>query len=556
MSEDRYPPNFISGHIEADLAANRVSGRVRTRFPPEPNGYLHIGHAKAICLNFGLAADFGGLTNLRFDDTNPLQEDTEFVEAIQEDIRWLGFAWDELHFASDYFDELFALALQLIRDGKAYVDDLNQDEIREYRGTLTQPGRNSPFRDRSIEENLDLFQRMQKGEFADGEKVLRMKLDMASPNINLRDPVLYRIRHAIHHRTGDKWCIYPMYDYTHCLSDALEGITHSLCDLSYEDHRPLYDRILQDTNMHGAPRQIEFARLSLAHTVMSKRYLRRLVEEGLVDGWDDPRMPTLAGLRRRGFPPSALRDFCRRIGISKADNLVDLQILEAAARDALEPIALRVMGVLHPLKIVLTNYSENAATRLQLPNHPKDESLGSRSLSFGRELYIEQEDFRENANRKYRRLTLGGKVRLRGAYVIQAEEVVRDEAGNIRELHCTYDPYTLGKNPPGEKPRGVIHWVDAATCLAAEVRLFAPLFIPEAPDPSSENYLELLNPDSCRKVQGLVEAGLAANDTSRFYQFERLGYFKLDSSSRSHALVFNRTLSLRDSVKMTAEQSA
>ena len=543
---EKYPPNFISRFIEADLA-RQPGQQVRTRFPPEPNGYLHIGHAKAICLNFGIARDFGGVTNLRFDDTNPLQEDTEFVAAIQEDIRWLGFEWDQLHFASDYFDQLYEFALQLIRDGKAYVDSLNQSQIREYRGTLTEPGNNSPYRERSVQENLDLFQRMKAGEFADGDHVLRMKLDMAAPNINLRDPTLYRIRHARHHRTGDSWCIYPLYDFTHCLSDALEGITHSLCDLTYEDHRPLYDRIVMEVGIKPVPRQIEFSRLNMNHTVMSKRYLRRLVQDGLVDGWDDPRMPTLSGMRRRGYPPAAIRDFCRRIGVAKADSSVELSMLEAVVREVLEPVAYRVLAVLDPLKLVITNYPSDQETLLEIRNHPKDADLGVRQVSFGREIYIEREDFMETAGRRYKRLVLGGRVRLRGAYVIQADQVIRDAAGGIREVHCSYLPDTLGRNPQAGKPRGVIHWVCAATGVPAEVRLMAPLFTESQPNTDALEYSQLINADSCRTVNAVVEASLSANEADRSFQFERIGYFRIDDRSRPEALVFNRTVSLRDS---------
>jgi len=441
-NDEKYPPNFIRNLIKHDVESGKNGGRVVTRFPPEPNGYLHIGHAKAICLSFGMAREFGGTTNLRFDDTNPLKESTEFMESMKEDIHWLGFDWHEERNASDYFEQLYQFAEQLIQEGKAYVDSLSAEEIREYRGTLTRPGKDSPYRNRTPEENLDLFRRMRAGEFADGEHVLRLKIDMASPNMNMRDPTIYRIRHARHHKTGDAWCIYPLYDYTHCISDSLEGITHSLCDLSFEDHRPLYDWVLDELKMNCHPQQIEFSRLNLQYTVMSKRKLKQLVEEKLVDGWDDPRLPTLAGLRRRGYTPASIRDFCRRIGVTKSDNNVELALLENCIREDLEDTAPRVMGVLDPLKVVIDNYPEGGVEGLTVANHPKDESMGARSVPFTREIYIDRSDFREEANRKYKRLVTGGEVRLRYAYVVKAVDVVKDADGNITELRLSYRDYS------------------------------------------------------------------------------------------------------------------
>lgn len=544
---DKYPPNFIRTIIEKDVASGKNEGQVMTRFPPEPNGYLHIGHAKAICLSFGMAQEFGGRTNLRFDDTNPLKESVEFTEAIKRDIAWLGFEWHEERNASDYFEELYLFAERLISEGKAYVDSLDAEEIREYRGTLKEPGKNSPYRDRSPEENLDLFRRMRAGEFADGEHVLRLKIDMASPNINMRDPTIYRIRHVTHHQTGDKWCIYPMYDYTHCISDSLEGITHSLCDLSFEDHRPLYDWVLDELAMNCHPQQIEFSRLNLQYTVMSKRKLKQLVENGLVDGWDDPRMPTIAGLRRRGYTPGSIRDFCRRIGVTKSDNNVELALLESVIREHLDAGAPRAMGVLNPLKVTITNYPEGQVESLTVPNHPKDESMGTRTVPFTREVYIDREDFREEANRKYKRLVSGGEVRLRSAYVIKAEEVIKDDNGEIIELRCSYDPDTLGKNPEGRKVRGVIHWVSATEGLPAEIRLFEPLFTTDFPDASDQEYTDLINPGSLTVQHGFVEPSLGNAPSDARYQFEREGYFCADSKhSTPEHLVFNRVVGLRD----------
>ena len=544
---EKYPVNFIRHIMEQDVASDKNGGAVVTRFPPEPNGFLHIGHAKAICLSFGLAKDFGGKTNLRFDDTNPLKESVEFVNAIKTDIAWLGFEWDEERYASDYFDQLYDLAETLIKNEKAYVDSLSGEDIRKYRGTLTEVGKNSPYRNRAVEENLSLFRRMRAGEFSDGELVLRLKIDMSSPNINMRDPTIYRIRHVAHHQTGDKWCIYPMYDYTHCLSDSLEGITHSLCDLSFEDHRPLYDWVLDELEMPSHPQQIEFSRLNLQYTLMSKRKLKQLVDLSFVDGWDDPRLPTIAGLRRRGYTPKSIRDFCRRIGVTKSDNNVELAVLESCIRDDLEINAPRVMGIMNPLKIIINNFPEGSAEMLDAPNHPKDEKMGYRKLPFTREVYIDRYDFREEANRKYKRLVMGDEVRLRYGYVIRAEEIIRDQKGEISEVYCTYDPGTLGKNPEDRKVRGVIHWVSATECLQAQIRLFEPLFKIDAPDSSDQDKLELLNSDSIKICEGFVEKSLITATMDQSFQFEREGYFCLDSKlSKPKRLVFNRVVSLRD----------
>ena len=546
--EEKYPNNFIRTIIAKDVQSGKSDGRVMTRFPPEPNGYLHIGHAKAICLSFGMAAEFGGATNLRFDDTNPLKESMEFKDAIKRDIKWLGFEWQEEKNASDYFEELYLFAERLIGEGKAYVDSLDSDQLRKYRGTLTKPGINSPYRDRAVEENLDLFRRMRAGDFEDGEHVLRLKIDMASPNINMRDPAIYRIRHVSHHQTGDEWCIYPMYDYTHCVSDSLEGITHSLCDLSFEDHRPLYDWVLDELVMNCHPQQIEFSRLNLQFTVMSKRKLKQLVEEQLVDGWDDPRLPTIAGLRRRGYTPASIRDFCRRIGVTKSDNNVELAALQSCIRDDLEETAPRVMGVLNPLRLVIENYPDDAEEMLVAANHPKNESMGTRQLGFCREIYIDREDFRESANKKYKRLVLGSEVRLRYGYVIKAHQIVLDSRGVIAEIRCTYDPDTLGKNPEGRKVRGVIHWVSARHSVAAEIRVYEPLFTVDFPDADSRDYQELINPESLTVCKGYVESALADADSEYRCQFEREGYFCPDSRfSKPGDLVFNRIVPLRDS---------
>lgn len=544
---EKYPNNFIRNIIEKDVADGKNGGAVMTRFPPEPNGYLHIGHAKAICLSFGMAEDFGGETNLRFDDTNPLKESVEFINAIKRDIEWLGFKWKEERYASDYFPQLYQFAEQLIKEGKAYVDSLSADEIREYRGTLTAPGKDSPYRDRSVDENLDLFRRMKAGEFPDGEHILRLKIDMASPNINMRDPAIYRIRHVEHHQTGNEWCIYPMYDYTHCVSDSLEGITHSLCDLSFEDHRPLYDWVLDELAMNCHPQQIEFSRLNLQFTVMSKRKLRQLVEEGMVDGWDDPRLPTISGLRRRGYTPAAIRDFCRRIGVTKSDNNVELALLQSVIREDLEDSAPRVFGVLNPLKLVIENFPEGEKVGLSVANHPKDESMGTRALNFTREVYIDRDDFREEANKKYKRLVLGSEVRLRYGFVIKAESVIRDDSGEITEVRCTYDPDTLGKNPEGRKVRGVIHWVSAEEALPAEIRVYEPLFTVDFPDADDRDYHELMNPESLVVHRGFVEPSLIDATLDDRFQFEREGYFCIDSKdSGAGNLVFNRVVGLRD----------
>ena len=545
--DEKYPSNFIRTIIEKDVAAGKNSGKVVTRFPPEPNGFLHIGHAKAICLSFGMAKEFAGATYLRFDDTNPSKESIEFADSMKEDISWLGFEWLEVRNASDYFDQLYVFAEQLIEDAKAYVDSQSADEIRAMRGSLTDAGKNSPYRDRTVAENLDLFRRMRGGEFADGEHVLRLKIDMASPNINMRDPAIYRIRHVKHHQTGDKWCIYPLYDYTHCISDSLEGITHSLCDLGFEAHRPLYDWVLDNIDVNCHPQQIEFSRLNLQYTVMSKRKLKQLVEENLVDGWDDPRLPTIAGLRRRGYTPTALRDFCRRIGVTKSDNNVELALLQSVIREDLEDTAPRVMGVVNPIKLVIENYALDKVEMLTVTNHPKLESLGTRQLPFTGEAYIDREDFREEANRKYKRLVLGGEVRLRYGYVIKAEKVIKNDAGEIIEIRCTYDPDTLGKNPEGRKVRGVIHWVSASRCHPAEIRLFDPLFTVDFPDASDQDYHDLMNPGSITINQGFVEESLSEASVSERFQFEREGYFCIDSKdSRREQLVFNRVVGLRD----------
>jgi glutaminyl-tRNA synthetase len=551
--EKSAPSNFIRQIIDQDLRAGKNEGRVHTRFPPEPNGYLHIGHAKSIVLNFGLAEDYQGQCNLRFDDTNPHKENVEFVDSIQDDVRWLGYDWqDRLFYASDYFQQLYDFALELIRAGKAYVCDLDAERMREYRGTLKEPGRPSPYRKRSVEENLDLFARMKAGEFADGERVLRARIDMASPNMNMRDPTLYRIRHGvIHHQTGEAWCIYPMYDYTHPISDALEGITHSLCTLEFEDHRPLYDWVLDNITIPCHPQQIEFSRLNLEYTVMSKRKLTQLVEEGFVEGWDDPRMPTIAGLRRRGYTPAAIRDFCGRVGITKSDNLVEMGVLENCLREDLDAHAPRRMAVLHPLKLVIENYPQEGEEWLMAPNHPKDESLGTRQIPFCREVYIDQADFREEANKKYKRLVSGGEVRLRNAYVIKCEEVLKNNQGDIVELRCSYDPETLGRNPEGRKVKGVIHWVSARHGVKGEVRLYDRLFSQANPDKVAEGgrFTDNLNPDSLRTLTDCyLEPALAQALVGERFQFEREGYFTPDSrEAGSDRPVFNRIVTLRDS---------
>jgi glutaminyl-tRNA synthetase len=547
-AESKAPTNFIRQIIDRDLASGKHSS-VHTRFPPEPNGYLHIGHAKSIVLNFGIGRDYHGKTNLRFDDTNPAKEEEEFVAAIKQDVEWLGYHWSDLRFASDYFEQLYDYAVELIRAGKAYVCDLNAEQVREYRGSLTEPGRESPYRDRGVEENLDLFRRMRAGEFEDGSKTLRARIDMASPNINMRDPALYRIRHGlVHHQTGDAWCIYPMYDYTHPISDAIEGITHSLCTLEFEDHRPLYDWVLDNISIDCHPQQIEFARLNLEYTVMSKRKLTELVSEGRVSGWDDPRMPTIAGLRRRGYTPKAIRDFCTVIGVTKADSTVEMGVLENAIRSDLEAAAPRRMAVLNPLKVIIRNFPAGEVERLQAPNHPKDESMGARELPLTREIFIDRDDFREEANKKYKRLVLGSEVRLRNAYVIKAEEVIKDDAGRIVEVHCSYDPDTLGVNPEGRKVRGVIHWVSADHGVATEVRLYDRLF--KVPNPGrNREYHRDLNPESLQILQDcMLEPSLAEVQEGARFQFEREGYFCRDIEvSTDGKPVFNRIVSLRDS---------
>lgn len=544
------PEHFLQRIIREDLECGRVSGPITTRFPPEPNGFLHIGHAKSICLNFGLAKDFGGHCNLRFDDTNPHKENTEFVESIQTDVRWLGYEWGgKTYFASDYFEQLYTFAQELIRNGDAYVCDLGADEIRDHRGTLTEPGRNSPYRDRSTEENLDLFARMRAGEFPDGGKLLRARIDMASPNMNMRDPALYRIRHgAVHHQTGESWCIYPMYDYTHPVSDALEGITHSICTLEFEDHRPLYDWVLGHVSVSCRPRQYEFSRLNLAYTVMSKRKLTTLVAEHLVSGWDDPRMPTLAGLRRRGYTPESIREFCTRIGVTRADNLIEMGVLEDCIRSDLNERAPRRMGVLRPLKVVLTDYPEDGDEWLVAANHPQRPELGERKIPFCRELYIEHDDFLETASKKFKRLVLGGEVRLRYGYVIRCDEIVRDTDGEISELRCSHDSKTLGSDPEGRKVRGVIHWVSARHGIDADVNLYDRLFVDESPD-ALEDFRQGVNPDSLQVLTGCrLELSLAEVPAGEAFQFERVGYFCRDSTTtEAGSAVFNRIVTLRDS---------
>ena len=537
------PRNFIQNIIDEDLEKNKEIKRIHTRFPPEPNGYLHIGHAKSICLNFGIAAEYGGLCNLRYDDTNPSKEDLEYVESIEEDVKWLGFDWeDRKYYASDYFEKMYECAEELIKAGKAFVCDLSAEEIRAYRGTLTEPGQESPYRNRSIEENLDLFRRMREGEFPDGSRTLRAKIDMASPNLNMRDPVLYRILRATHHRTGDKWCIYPMYDYAHPISDALEGITHSICTLEFEDHRPLYDWVINNLDLGAKPRQIEFARLDLTNTVMSKRKLRALVEEGVVDGWDDPRMPTISGIRRRGYTPEAIRDFCERIGVAKANSVVDISLLEHCIREDLNAKAPRVMAVLRPLKVIIVNYPEDQVEELPAENNPENPEMGTRMLPFSRELYIEQEDFMEEPPKKFFRLAPGKEVRLKHAYIIKCENVVKDEkTGEIIELHCTYDSETRsGLGQSNRKVKGTLHWVSAAHAIKAEVRLFDYLFINEGEE-------EVLNPHSLERLSScMLEPGLKKANPGDKFQFLRQGYFCVDKDSTPEKLVFNRIVSLRD----------
>jgi glutaminyl-tRNA synthetase len=543
--------NFIRDIILEDIRTGRFGGRVHTRFPPEPNGYLHIGHAKSICLNFGLAAEFGGKCNLRFDDTNPTKEESEYVESIIRDVRWLGFDWeDRLYYASDYFDQLYEWAVQLIKAGKAYVCDLSPEEIRDYRGTLTEPGRESPYRNRSVEENLELFARMRAGEFPNGARTLRAKIDMASPNLNLRDPVMYRILHAEHHRTGNKWCIYPMYDWAHGQSDSIEGITHSICTLEFEDHRPLYDWFLDQLGIYH-PQQIEFDRLNLTYTVLSKRKLATLVEKGYVRGWDDPRMPTLAGLRRRGYTPEAIRNFCARIGVSKTNGIVELSLLEHCLREDLNKRAPRVMAVLRPLKLVIDNYPEDLVEEMEAINNPEDPAMGTRKVPFSRVLYIERDDFREDPPPQYYRLAPGREVRLRWAYFVKCTGVVKDErTGEVIEIHCTYDPATRGGNAPdGRKVKATIHWVSAAHAIEAEVRLYDQLFTRPIPGGEEEggDFLEDLNPNSLEVLTGAkLEPSLRGAEVGSRYQFERLGYFCVDPDSTPELPVFNRTVALKD----------
>jgi glutaminyl-tRNA synthetase len=553
MSEtDKVPPaNFIRNIIAEDLKNNKNDGRVHTRFPPEPNGYLHIGHAKSICLNFGIAKENdSSICNLRFDDTNPEKEDVEYTDAIQEDIRWLGFDWeDRLYYASDYFEQLYEYAVQLIKDDKAYVDSLNAEQIREFRGTLTKPGRESPDRNRNIEENLDLFARMRAGEFTDGEYVLRAKIDMSSANMNMRDPSIYRIKKAHHHRTGNDWCIYPMYDYTHCISDALEGITHSLCTLEFEDHRPLYDWFLDQLPVPCHPQQIEFARLNLNYTITSKRKLNELVTEKHVSGWEDPRLPTIVGMRRRGYPPEAIRDFCERIGVTKNDTMIDMSVLENSVREVLDKSTRRVMGVLKPLRVVITNYPEDQSEEFECPYHPNQPEMGSRKVPFSKVIYIEQDDFMEDPPKKFFRLCPGREVRLRYAFFITCNEVIKNEAGEIIELHCSYDPETKGGNAPdGRKVKGTMHWVSVEHALQTEVRLYDRLFTEAEPD-KNDNWKSSLNPNSMEILGNVfVEPSLLEAEPEQCFQFERLGYFYLDHNDPAKGNpVFNRTVTLRDS---------
>jgi len=545
-NENATPVNFIRHIIDNDLKIGKNQGQVVTRFPPEPNGYLHIGHAKSICLNFGIAAAYNGTCNLRFDDTNPEKESDEYVQAIMRDVEWLGFQWNELRHASDYFEQLYDYAVQLIKEGKAYVDSSTPEQMRANRGSLTEPGKASPDRERSIEDNLDLFTRMRAGEFADGQYVLRAKIDMASPNMNMRDPTIYRIRRVHHQRTGDNWCLYPMYDYTHCISDALEGITHSICTLEFEDHRPLYDWVLDELQTPRHPQQIEFARLQLEYTIVSKRKLNQLVMEKHVNGWDDPRMPTIAGLRRAGVTPAAIRDFCERIGLTKQNSWIEMGVLEYCIREDLNENALRAMAVLQPLRVVIDNYPDDQTELLEVSNHPQKPELGKRQIPFAKTILIEQDDFAEVPPPKYKRLVEGGEVRLRGSYVIRCNEIIKDSAGNIIELRCSYDPDTLGKNPEGRKVKGVIHWVSEAHAQAAEVRLYNRLFTVPNPD-NEDNFLTVVNPDSLEILQGCrVEPSLSGAAVESRYQFERTGYFCVDKDSTAELMVFNRTVTLRD----------
>ena len=551
MSTENNSSNFIRNIIIDDLESGRTS-EVITRFPPEPNGYLHIGHAKSICLNFSLADEFNGKTNLRFDDTNPIKEDTEYVESIKEDVKWLGFDWDNLFFASNYFDTMYEKAILLIKKEKAYVCDLTADEIKEYRGSLTEPGKDSPYRNRTVEENLNLFERMRNGEFKDGEKVLRAKIDMSSPNINMRDPIIYRIAHSTHHNTGDKWCIYPMYDFAHPLEDAIEGVTHSICTLEFEDHRPLYDWIVKECEMENVPRQYEFARLNITNTVMSKRKLKLLVDNKIVDGWDDPRMPTIAGLRRRGYTPKSIRNFCSEIGVAKSASTVDEQMLEYFIREDLNISSERAMAVINPLKLVITNYPEGQSELLPVEKNPNDKEAGTKNVTFSRELYIEREDFMENPPKKYFRLFPGNEVRLRGAYFVKCTDVIKDEEGNVLEIHCTYDPETKsGSGFTGRKVKGTIHWVDANNAVPAEFRLYEPLILDDVEENKGKDFLDQINPNSLTVCNGYVEADLKEAKGNTKYQLVRNGYFNVDpkDSTKDH-LVLNRIVSLKSSFKL------
>lgn len=551
MSNETNSSNFIKNIVINDLETGKHDSII-TRFPPEPNGYLHIGHAKSICLNFGLAKEFNGKVNLRFDDTNPLKEDVEYVNSIKEDVKWLGFDWDNLYFASDYFEEMYNRAVLLIKKGKAYVCDLTSEEMREYRGTLTEPGKESPYRNRSVEENLELFEKMKNGEFKDGEKVLRAKIDMSSPNINFRDPVIYRIAHSTHHNTGDKWCIYPMYAFAHPLEDAIEKITHSICTLEFEDQRPLYDWVVRECEMEATPRQIEFARLNLTNTVMSKRKLKQLVDEGVTDGWDDPRMPTISGFRRRGYTADAIRKFCSEIGVSKADSKVDSQMLDFFVREDLQAKAPLAMGILNPLKLVITNYPEGQTEMIELENNAKDETKGTRLVPFGRELYIEQEDFMEEPIKKYFRLFPGNEVRLKGAYFVKCTDVIKDENENVVEVHCTYDPETKsGSGFTGRKVKSTIHWVEANTAIPCEFRLYEPLILDDAPENEGKHFLEQINPNSMEILQGFAEPTQIkdAKPLDKF-QFVRNGFFSVDTKyTTDNKLVFNRVVPLKSSFK-------
>jgi len=553
MSNEINSSNFIRNIVIEDLEQGKHK-EIITRFPPEPNGYLHIGHAKSILLNFGLADEFKGKTHLRFDDTNPVKEDTEYVESIKEDVKWLGGKWDELFFASNYFDEMYNRAILLIKKGKAYVCDLTAEEAKEYRGTLTKPGTESPYRNRSVEENLDLFERMKNGEFADGEKVLRAKIDMASANINMRDPIIYRISHSTHHNTGDKWCIYPMYDFAHPLEDAIEHITHSICTLEFEDHRPLYDWVVSECEMEATPRQIEFARLNITNTVMSKRKLKQLVDEKVVDGWDDPRMPTICGLRRKGCTPEALRNFCNAIGVAKANSIVDSQMLDYFVREDLQLKAPLAMAVLNPLKLVITNYPENECEMLEIENNSKDETQGTRLVPFSKELYIEREDFMEIPAKKYFRLFPGNEVRLKGAYFVKCNEIIKDENGIVTEIHCTYDPETKsGSGFTGRKVKATIHWVDVKTCVPTEFRLFEPLILDDIEENEGKDFLEQINPNSMEILQGFIEptAIKDAKPQDKF-QMVRNGFFTVDTKyTTDNKLVFNRIVPLKSSFKLS-----